>query len=62
MKRFIEPHELARDSRFVWQDNVSITMLASLPDDVDAIVEAFEHLDSIIEAGVRGTEAEVLYE
>ncbi len=62
MKRFIEPHELARDSRFVRQDNASVTMLASLPDDVDAIVEAFERFDSIIEAGVRGTEAEVLYE
>ncbi|MGH0029965.1 MAG: ferritin-like domain-containing protein [Myxococcota bacterium] len=62
MKRFIEPNELARDSRFIRQDNVASTMLSTLPDDVDAVVEAFERLDPIIEVSVRGTEAEPLYE
>jgi uncharacterized ferritin-like protein (DUF455 family) len=62
VKRFIEPGELARDSRFVRQDNVASTMLSTLPDDVDTVVEAFERLDPIIEVSVRGTEAEPLYE
>jgi uncharacterized ferritin-like protein (DUF455 family) len=62
MKSFIEPNELARDSRFVRQDNVAATMLSTLPDDVDAVVEAFERLDPLIEKGSRGTEAEPLYE
>ena len=62
MKRFIEPNELARDSRFVRQDNVAATMLSTLPDDVDAVVDAFERLDALIEVGVRGTQAQPLYE
>ena len=37
MKRFIEPNELARDSRFIRQDNVASTILSTLPDDVDAV-------------------------
>jgi uncharacterized ferritin-like protein (DUF455 family) len=62
VKRFIEPDELARDSRFIRQDNVAATMLSTLHDDVDAVVAAFERLDPIIEVGVRGTQAEPLYE
>jgi uncharacterized ferritin-like protein (DUF455 family) len=62
MKRFIDPNELARDSRFIRQDNVAATMLSTLPDDVDGVVEAFEKLDPIIAVSVRGTEAEALYE
>jgi uncharacterized ferritin-like protein (DUF455 family) len=62
MKRFIDPNELARDSRFIRQDNVAATMLSTLPDHVDGVVEAFEKLDPIIAVSVRGTEAEALYE
>jgi len=62
MKRFIHYNELARDSRFIRQDNLATTILSTLPDDVDAIVEAFEKLDPLIEKGVRGTKAEPLYE
>jgi len=62
MKSFIEPNELARDSRFIRQDNVAATILSTLPDDVDAVVEAFERLDPLIEKGVQGTEAEPLYD
>ena len=42
MQRFIQHEELARDSRFVRQDNAQSTVLASLPDDVDTIVNTFE--------------------
>ena len=45
MKRFIQHEELARDSRFIRQDNSLGTVLAQLPDDVDTIVETFEKLD-----------------
>ena len=62
MRRFIEHHELARDSRFIRQDNVMVTILATLPDDVDAVVDAFDRLAPVIEAGVKGTEAEALYD
>ena len=62
MKRFIEPDELARDSRFIRQDNAMSTMLASMPDDVDAIVAAFENFSPMIEASVRGTAAQELFD
>lgn len=62
MKRFIHHHELARDSRFVRQENVLATALSTLPDDVDAIVEAFEQFDPMIAKSVRGTAAEPLYD
>jgi uncharacterized ferritin-like protein (DUF455 family) len=62
MKRFIDPEELARDSRFIRQDNSIVTALASLPDDVDTVVDVFGKLDPMIEAGVRGTDAEELYD
>jgi uncharacterized ferritin-like protein (DUF455 family) len=62
MKRFIHHSELARDSRFVRQDNAQATVLASLPDDVDAVVEVFERFAPMIEASVRGSEAEPLFE
>jgi hypothetical protein len=60
VKRFIQHEELARDSRFIRQQNVAGKVLASLPDDVDAIVEAFEKLEPVIDAGTRGTAAEPL--
>ncbi len=62
MKRFIPHEELARDSRFVRQDNAQATVLASLPDDVEAVVDVFEKFGPMIEAGVRGTAAEPLFE
>jgi uncharacterized ferritin-like protein (DUF455 family) len=62
MRRFIHHHELARDSRFVRQENVLATALSRLPDDVDAVVAAFEQFDPMIEKSVRGTAAEPLYE
>ena len=62
MKRFIHFDELARDSRFVRQDSAANNLLAMLPDDVDTVVNVFEQFDTIIEASVRGTAAEPLYE
>jgi uncharacterized ferritin-like protein (DUF455 family) len=62
VKRFIHYNELARDSRFIRQENVAGRVLANLPDDVPAIVETFERLSPVIEAGTRGTAAEPLYE
>ena len=62
MRRFIQHHELARDSRFVRQDNAQATVLSSLPDDVDAVVKVFEQFSPMIEASVRGTAAEPLFE
>ena len=62
MRRFIEHQELARDSRFIRQDNVMVQVLAQLPDDVDAVVEAFDKMAPVIELGVKGTEAESLYD
>ncbi len=62
MKRFIHHSELARDSRFVRQDNVASTVLSTLPDDVDAVVEVFDKLAPMIESSVRGTAAEELFE
>jgi uncharacterized ferritin-like protein (DUF455 family) len=62
MKRFIEHEELARDSRFVRQDNAQSTVLAQLPDDVDTVVNAFEQFSDMIEESVRGTAAEPLFE
>lgn len=62
MKRFIQHEELARDSRFVRQDNAQSTVLATLPDDVDAIVNAFEQFSPMIEESVKGTAAEPLFE
>jgi uncharacterized ferritin-like protein (DUF455 family) len=62
MRRFIEPHELARDSRFVRQNNAQANVLSTLPDDVDTVVDAFEKFAPMIEASVRGTAAEALFE
>jgi uncharacterized ferritin-like protein (DUF455 family) len=62
MRRFIDHNELARDSRFVRQNNAIATVLSTLPDDVDAVVEAFEKFDSMIATAVKGTAAEPLYE
>ena len=62
MKRFIQHEELARDSRFVRQSNVLTTILAQLPDDVDAVVEALDGFAPVIERSVRGTDAEPLFD
>jgi len=62
MKRFIDPNELARDSRFVRQDNAQSTVLAAMPDDVDVIVNAFEQFSPMIEESVRGTAAQSLFD
>src|SRR5688572_1479462 len=62
MKRFIQHDELARDSRFVRQSNALSTVLASMPDDVDTVVNAFEKFTPMIEASVRGTSAEKLFD
>jgi uncharacterized ferritin-like protein (DUF455 family) len=62
MKRFIPHTELARDRRFIRQQNLAADLLAKVPDDVDAVVELFEKLAPIIETGVRGTAAEPLYD
>ena len=62
MKRFIHHSELARDRRFIRQDNAQSTVLSQLPDDVDAVVKVFEQFDPMIAESVRGTAAEPLYE
>jgi uncharacterized ferritin-like protein (DUF455 family) len=62
MRRFIDHNELARDSRFVRQENVLATALSTLPDDVNAIVEAFEQFDPMIAKSVKGTAAQPLYD
>lgn len=61
MKRFLEHHELARDSRFIRQNAITDVM-AQIPDDVDTVVQAFENLDPLIAAGVKGGPLEPLYE
>ncbi len=62
MKRFIEPDELARDSRFIRQSNALTTVLATLPDDVDAVVDVFEKFTPMIRDSVRGTPSQALYD
>ncbi|MBW2396977.1 MAG: DUF455 family protein, partial [Deltaproteobacteria bacterium] len=62
MKRFIQHEELARDSRFVRQDNAQATVLSTLPDDVEAVVNVFEQFSPMIEASVRGTAAQPLFD
>ncbi len=62
MRRFIHHSELARDSRFVRQDNAQATILSKLPDDVDVVVEAFDRFAPMIERSVQGTAAEPLFE
>ena len=62
MKRFIQHEELARDSRFTRQTTALSTLLAQLPDDVDAVVAVFEKFAPMIEKSTRGTAAEPLYD
>ena len=62
MRRFISHTELARDSRFVRQDNQQATVLSQLPDDVDTVVKVFEQFSPMIEQSVKGTAAEPLFE
>jgi hypothetical protein len=54
MRRFIHHSELARDSRFVRQDNAQATVLSQLPDDVAAVVEVFDRFAPMIERSVKG--------
>jgi uncharacterized ferritin-like protein (DUF455 family) len=62
VKRFIAHEELARDSRFIRQQNIAAELLAKVPDDVDAVVDLFEKIAPVIEVGVRGTAAEPLFD
>jgi uncharacterized ferritin-like protein (DUF455 family) len=62
VKRFIAHEELARDSRFIRQQNIAADLLAKVPDDVDAVVDLFEKIAPVIEVGVRGTAAEPLFD
>ncbi len=62
MKRMIHHSELARDSRFVRQDNALSTVMAELPDEVDVVVDMLEKFSPMIEESVRGTAAEPLFE
>ncbi|MBW2231659.1 MAG: DUF455 family protein [Deltaproteobacteria bacterium] len=62
MKRFIHHSELARDSRFVRQDNAQSTVLAQMPDDVETVVNIFDQFTPMIEESVRGTAAQALFD
>lgn len=62
MRRFIHHSELARDRRFMRAENILATILASLPDEVDAVVDAFQRLDPLVAESIKGTAAEPLYE
>ncbi len=62
MRQFIDHWELARDNRFVRQDNAQATVLSTLPDDVDAVVEVFEKFAPMIEESVRGMAAQALFD
>ncbi len=62
MRRFITHHELARDRRFVRQDTRPQTLLGSLPDDPEKIVEVFERLEPMIASSIKGTPLEPLYQ
>ena len=57
MGGFIGHDELARDRRFSRQDNATATVLSTLPDDVDTVVEVFEKFDGMIAQAVKGTAA-----
>lgn len=62
MKRFIPHEELARDSRFIRQDNNVTTVLSTLPDEVDKVVEVFEKLAPMIRDSVQGTASQEMYD
>jgi uncharacterized ferritin-like protein (DUF455 family) len=61
MRRFISHHELARDSRFIRQNAIT-DIMAQMPDDVGTVVEAFDNLGPMIEATVKGTPFQELYD
>ena len=61
MKPFMSHDELARDSRFLRQ-NALFDVMASLPDDVDKVVEAFDKLAPMMEGFVRGSPFEPLFD
>jgi len=61
MRRFISHHELARDSRFIRQ-NALTDVMARMPDDVETVVEAFDNLTPMIEATVKGSLFQPLFD
>ena len=61
MRRFIEHTELARDSRFMRQNQLN-AIFTSMPNEVDKVVEMFERLDPLISQFVKGTPFEEVYE
>jgi uncharacterized ferritin-like protein (DUF455 family) len=61
MKRFLPHEELARDRRFKRQQNRN-QLLASLPDDVDAVVRVLETVGPKLRERVRGTVLEQAYD
>jgi len=61
VKRFISHDELARDRRFK-RVQTRNELLASLPDDVEAIVRVFEQIAPKLRARVEGTELEAVFD
>ncbi len=62
MKRFIDHNELARDRRFQRQQNTQGRMMAQLPDDPEAVAKAIEQIAPLMEARIRGTALEPLWD
>jgi uncharacterized ferritin-like protein (DUF455 family) len=61
MRRFISHLELARDNRFIRQNAIT-DIMAQMPDDVDTVVEAFDMLTPMIEATVKDSPFEALFD
>jgi uncharacterized ferritin-like protein (DUF455 family) len=61
VKRFIEPHELARDSRFKRAKSGN-GLIRNLPDDVDEIVRVLELIGPKVRERVVGTSLEAIYD
>ena len=61
MKRFIEPDELARDSRFKRAKSAN-KLVRNLPDDVDEIVRVLELIGPKVRKRVEGTALEAVYD
>ena len=62
MKRLIHHSELARDRRFLRQQNTQGNVMAQLPDDVEAVVKAIEQIAPLVAKGVKGTAVEPLWD
>jgi uncharacterized ferritin-like protein (DUF455 family) len=61
VKRFIEPNELARDSRFKRAKSGN-GLIRNLPDDVDEIVRVLELIGPKIRQRIEGTSLEAIYD